>query len=280
MSIHLWGGTFDAESIAIAQFLAAHGGHIDIQLNYDSNYLLSPNGKLPLLKDGSLLLQGYKEIVDHLSTKFHLFEYSTETNLLDQGLIEHLLKSMDIVTSYNYFLNKVNYDNYTRGVFKQLLPFPFQYKPPLNLKSAALATCETAGISSSEDSDQLLQLKERQKSLLETPVLSNFDKSKRDASLKQVLYEMDILTNMRCITMLEDTIKLVTDLQLPQDSSSMILFQAYILSNTSPNLKADFVAQYLQRNHPNLVPSQPFTDQIPDIVSFTQACRSLAQNYL
>ncbi|KAG7934000.1 uncharacterized protein OGAPODRAFT_92214 [Ogataea polymorpha] len=278
MSLHLWGAPFDAESLAAANFVAENCKNIEIELLYDSNYFLSPNGKLPVLLDGDLTLEGYKEIVNHLINKHNLLACSVEQKLLDQGLIEHLLSNLEVVSCYNFFLNKDNFEGYTRGVFKNILPFPFQYMPPLNLKARAAAICETAGISSTEESNQLRQLKEREKTLRETPTLSNFDQSQRNASLKVVLDQMDILTNMRCVSLLEETIKLVKDLGLPKSYPSSILFDAYIQCNTDPNLKTDFVLKYLKSSHPDLL--QSYQDIQPQPVSFATAVQSLARNYL
>ncbi|KAG7817280.1 hypothetical protein KL928_004015 [Ogataea angusta] len=278
MSLHLWGAPFDAESLATAIFVARNCKDNEIEVLYDSNYFLSPNGKLPVLLEGDLVLEGYKEIVNHLMDKYNLFSISVEQKLLDQGLIEHLLTKLEVISCYNYFLNKDNFEGYTRGIFKNILPIPFQYIPPLNLKARAAAICETAGISSTEESNQLRQLKEREKTLKETPTLSNFDHSQRNASLKVVLDQMDILTNMRCVSLLEETIKLVKDLGLPKSYPSSILFDAYIQCNTNPNLKTDFVLKYLKSSHSDLLQSRQ--DIQPQPVSFVTAVQSLARNYL
>ncbi|ODV85638.1 hypothetical protein CANARDRAFT_28396 [[Candida] arabinofermentans NRRL YB-2248] len=293
LQVYVWGdglqvAEFDPESLAIAKFVNIYCSNLDLQLIPNSNYLLSNNGKLPLLiTDKGTQIQGYKEITNYLSKNEKLdssLQLDIESQLLNQGFMEFISETLQTLTAYNLFLNKENYEGYTRGIFKKYLPFPFQYKPPLDFKARAIEICNLSGISidqgySDVDSDEMKELNERERQIRETPVLSTVQKSQNDGILKNVLAQKNILTNMKGITLLQDTIKefnslkqsLSTEETEPNGnlfhgtklSTSEILLYSYFESNTITDLKSDFVKSYLQNKEPELLIK---TDQLSNDV--------------
>ncbi|QPG77078.1 hypothetical protein FOA43_004477 [Brettanomyces nanus] len=269
MLLHVWGNgsqvaLFDPECLAAVYFVSRL--HLDqVTILPDSNYQGSFNGKLPfLVTDDGKQIPGYKSIVRYLqserSNQFDQLDQSDRLELVNSGFIEFLLEKFTVITEYNLFLNKDNYVEYTRPLFKQLAPFPLQYKPPMDLRADATRRCENYGITADdsfneENSEEMEKLKAQERELRETPILNDIQKNHVTKNLNLLAAKKSILTNMKCLTMLDEIMVEYTQLesQLHANTTSMILFFCFLKSNTLSELPSSFVLHYLTENHPELM---------------------------
>ncbi|CEP62792.1 SAM complex subunit SAM37 LALA0_S06e03950g [Lachancea lanzarotensis] len=155
--VHLWGldgkpSIISPESIALFWFLNEMETKSDITVVFSNNTDLSPNQELPILKNGTKTICGFANIVSVLApTK----------SALESALLQFAQDRIGTLTQYQLYLNRNNYDNFTRKLFAYLLEWPMWYNTPLKYRSLARQHCETLGyFSHPDDADHVEELGE------------------------------------------------------------------------------------------------------------------------
>ncbi|GAV54315.1 hypothetical protein ZYGR_0AL00470 [Zygosaccharomyces rouxii] len=144
-SVYLWGETgkpslVSPESIALYWFLNNYyRDYKSIEVVFANNTDLSPNEELPLLVENGKKLTGFVDIVGYLMEKLQNND-DVETTLLKDGLLE-FTGELSVLTEYQMYLNKTNYETFTRKAFSQLLYWPMWYNTPMNYRTRARQRC-------------------------------------------------------------------------------------------------------------------------------------------
>lgn len=135
--IHLWGfderpSLVSPESIGI--FWLVNYYNISCTIIFSNNTDMSPNKELPLgiFPDG-FIAYGFLSIVERLLNFNGL--------LLELSLVQFTLSKINALTEYQLYLNKKNYEQFTRKVFSYLLHWPLWYNAPLHYRNIAKQKC-------------------------------------------------------------------------------------------------------------------------------------------
>ncbi|SJM83843.1 related to Sorting assembly machinery 37 kDa subunit [Zygosaccharomyces bailii] len=164
-TFYLWGeegkpSLVSPESIALYWFLNGYyEERMSSEIVFANNTDLSPNEELPLLVNGSKRLSGFVNIVNSLAERE---EDGTGANediemlLLRDGLLEYT-NELTVLTDYQLYLNRVNYETFTRGAFSKLLYWPMWYNTPINYRALTRQRCtDTLGyLLHDDDPDKL-----------------------------------------------------------------------------------------------------------------------------
>ncbi|GME67147.1 unnamed protein product [[Candida] boidinii] len=323
IEIYVWGdGTqvaeFDAESIAICWFLGLcnlYDYRNFIKIIPNSNYFISPNGKLPFLKiDNSsqffrdynniasgntnndlIQIQGYKNIVNFFENNLNISinpknssnninnnntnndinnnnnsdmnnnmnndsqnditnlnpnSDSIEYKILQDGLTEYVVEYCNIITNYCLFVNKENYEQFTRKLFPNYLPFPLQYNSTIEFRNNAIKICESYGLTDSnnhnnnssgnntnnDNGTELDEIKLIENNLKNLPVLNHNHKTSVTNQISELVNRKNYLINLNCIHFTDDfyyqLTKFKKELKINSNSNSN--------SNTNVNSKFIF----------------------------------------
>ncbi|ODV96195.1 hypothetical protein PACTADRAFT_49585 [Pachysolen tannophilus NRRL Y-2460] len=282
MELHVWGSykdgvisNFDPECLAAIYYIMFT--ETDVKVVPSSN---SFNYKLPYLKknDGEAI-SGYESIVAYLEKENggKLDNWlSNEQFLLNNGLKVFIMDKIHSLTQYVLFLNKENYEQYTRGLFKKLLPFPMQYNAPLVYRDDAVKRCSNVGLNL--DTGMLLggvgyedstieELLESEKKLKNTPNLTRLHSQKQQEKLNELLLRKNSINNMHCIHLAESYYNRILEFSRENNrnddfslfifgeqlSSSDLLFFAQLNCQTLDVLPNNFMKIYLNFKFPNLI---------------------------
>ncbi|ANZ74349.1 BA75_01401T0 [Komagataella pastoris] len=241
LEVHIWGrdsqvAKIDVQCLAIAWYLSLTCSKLNnVKLITSCNGSMSPTGRLPVLVDYDPRqtqlkhkVVGYLDIVRYLETQYELTldELSPENRLINEGAIEYILKTIETTTMYTLFVNKENYEGYSRSIFSQYLPFPMQYSAPLFFRKLCYERCQGIGLlkgntTVEEDLDDdneeyyIQELKEMNKKLSQTGIRMGglYERQQRD-KLNELMVRENTLTNMRCIYLLGQYIETVLSLQV------------------------------------------------------------------
>ncbi|AGO11901.1 AaceriADR136Cp [[Ashbya] aceris (nom. inval.)] len=136
-TIHLWGvdgspSLISPESIAL--FWLVNTFEIECTVVFSNNAHLSPREELPLYlgEDGSAAYE-YQEIVELLLAR--------ELSLEERSLLCWAAERCGELSDYQLYINRKNYEQYTRRVFSQLLPWPLWYNSPVQGRERARRRC-------------------------------------------------------------------------------------------------------------------------------------------
>ncbi|CDK24401.1 unnamed protein product [Kuraishia capsulata CBS 1993] len=267
MEIHVWGAEkdiaiFHAESLAIAWYQVVFYAHrSDLSIVTSSNTFISPSGSLPFLKDGETYVNGFENIVQYLQKKIPskvTAAANYESELVESGLMQYIENKLSVITKYTYLVNRENYERFTRSKFKDYLPFPMQYAPPLDLRKEAVEAANSVGLTegtrqASDDDEEIKALKDQLKAI---PTLSNVYKTQIDQKVSEILTKKGAVANMQCIYLAETYLSQITKvIDLESDkapTASEILFMAHIFSQTYSELPDCFMRTYISDSHPEL----------------------------
>lgn len=276
--IHAWGdGTeiapFDVPSTILKHLINQHSLDETFKIIPNSNIFDSDSGRLPILKGpGTIQIEGFVEIWNFISSNNPQignekddFSSSPATAILRKAYMDELVRSLETITLYNYFVVKKNYEGFTRGSFKDYLPWPTQYKPPLDFRHRAQEICLNEGIIDDDQidldypllesnmEDELQQLRKEEKNLRETPVINDMQKLQIEKQLDIISQKKSVIANMQCIKKLKEVIQKYEELK---DTLNSEIFQniLYIClkCNTVNQLPENFVRSWLQRERPQL----------------------------
>ncbi|KAF3311728.1 hypothetical protein TWF173_008174 [Orbilia oligospora] len=149
IELHVWNRAFglpslDPECLAAIAFLSSAIPQ-DLWVLVESNNAgVSPNGSLPVLKDGSQWIGGFDAIVSHLNSK------SAGGSDID-GSLTGLQKAQSIaycsfirktclpIISLSLYVTSKNWINVTRPLYSTFLQFPIQYEIPHTHHARAIA---------------------------------------------------------------------------------------------------------------------------------------------
>ncbi|CAH6718349.1 hypothetical protein CLIB1444_01S04764 [[Candida] jaroonii] len=118
------------------------------------NTNLSKSGKLPVLLNGKDQYEGYIEISQFICDNFDI-DHSAFTSperlsaahsLIDLTVINLIENKLRLINQYNLYIVTTNYENVTRKLFKNYLPFPMMYNQPLKFYNIAQEEVKLIGI--------------------------------------------------------------------------------------------------------------------------------------
>lgn len=150
VTVHMWGADgrpslISPESIALYWFLNGyyHEQAVieSLEIVFTNNTDLSPDEELPLLVYENSKISGFVQIVDYLTSELAAEKRDAAT-LLQSALLQFTTSELTVLTEYQLFLNKVNYETFTRKAFTQLLYWPMWYNTPLQYRAVARQKCE------------------------------------------------------------------------------------------------------------------------------------------
>lgn len=150
-TIHLWGvdekpSPISPESIGLYWFLNGYYSKLrdasEVEIVFSNNTDLSPNGELPLLVRGDDRISGFVNVVGYLMEGTAQEEKSKGATLLQSSLLQYTSSDLAVLTNYQLYLNKVNYETFTRRHFCRLLHWPMWYNTPLHYRAVARERCE------------------------------------------------------------------------------------------------------------------------------------------
>lgn len=226
-----------------------------------SNTDVSLSGELPTLIHEDGQVNGFLDILRFLNEKGFMLEssLSKEQNALNEGLILYVEDKFQLITDYCLFLNKSNYEKYTRSLYSQYLPFPMQYNVPINDRSRAKANCSRIGLNV-EDKTEV-----EEEMMRSVPSISKIQKIKQESMIEEKLIIKNSVTNMSCLRQVQEFVDCVMQLQRELGSNGAHLFGDKITSGdlivlahiyvwTHKDLPDQFIRTFLDRVQPDLVP--------------------------
>lgn len=164
-TIHMWGveekpSLISPESIGLYWFLNGYYSKLqeahEIEFVFSNNTDLSPNEELPLLVLGDNKISGFVNIVDYLMEDLTSEIDDKGTALLQSSLLQYTSSDLTVLTNYQLYLNKENYETFTRRHFCRLLYWPMWYNTPLHYRAVARERCEDLlGYLPSEEEESL-----------------------------------------------------------------------------------------------------------------------------
>ncbi|SCU90206.1 LAMI_0E01068g1_1 [Lachancea mirantina] len=149
-NLHLWGfkgkpNLVSPESIALFWLLSSQKCNKKICIVFSNNTDLSPNGELPVLIEEGQSIYGYGNIAQYL------FE---QESALETALLEFAQTQICALTQYQLYLERENYEQFTRKVFAHLLQWPYWYNTPLRYRALARKKCEKLKYLSHPDDEE------------------------------------------------------------------------------------------------------------------------------
>lgn len=165
-TVHLWGlgerpSLISPESIALYWFLNGYYSKMgkdrqSVEIVFSNNTDLSPDEELPLLVQDSRKISGFVNIVDYLTDGLETDKDGLGDTLLQSSLLEFTSADLAVLTDYQLYLNKTNYDTFTRKTFCTLLSWPMWYNTPMNYRAVARERCQDLmGYLDSEDDTEV-----------------------------------------------------------------------------------------------------------------------------
>ncbi|KAJ5628908.1 Mitochondrial outer membrane transport complexTom37/metaxin [Penicillium lividum] len=158
LQLHVWGPAFNLPSIE-AQCLATIA-YCSLVLPKDSWELIassdpsvSPTGELPALRDGSVWVSRFRNIVDYLrkcsNGDWNLDRDLSESDKADNTAFSSFVESRgQPLLDLSLYVSSQNYNLNTSPAYGTLLQWPNQWILPPKLHSAAKARTEHLGLSS------------------------------------------------------------------------------------------------------------------------------------
>ncbi|KAM3164911.1 SAM37-like protein [Lachancea thermotolerans] len=195
-TVHLWGlngkpSIVSPESVALFWLLNDTQNDRNVTIVFSNNTDLSPNQELPLLIDGDKKLYGYANIARH---------FSAEETALEMALLQFTQDHICVLTQYQLYLNKNNYDSFTRRVFAYLLEWPLWYNTPLKYRALARKRCETLGyFGHDDDPEQVEQPNAELDGLVQSKAfkLTNASKARGEELLKSARYNLQYMSRLK-----------------------------------------------------------------------------------
>ncbi|CUS22276.1 LAQU0S05e01728g1_1 [Lachancea quebecensis] len=194
-TVHLWGldgrpSIVSPESVALFWLLNNTQKDCDVTIVFSNNTDLSPNQELPLLIEGEIKLYGYANIARR---------FSAEESALEMALLQFTQDHICALSQYQLYLNKNNYDSFTRKVFAYLLEWPLWYNTPLKYRALARKRCETLGYFEHEDDpEQVEQPSAELDDLVQSKAfkLTNASKARGKELLKSARYNLQYMSRL------------------------------------------------------------------------------------
>ncbi|TID15782.1 hypothetical protein CANINC_004311 [Pichia inconspicua] len=249
---------FDPSSHLLAYLIDKYQLNDDYKIIPNSDFFKSNSARLPMLQIGDeQQLVGFHEIWSYIISKNSQIQekLNPREKIIHIALLNDILKNLELITLYNFFVNKKNYQSYTSPQFPKLLPWPTQYKAPIDLKKIAFEKCQREGIIDNESGNlinledsnlevDLQNLKNEEKLLHDTPVINDFQKIEIDKQLDIIAMKKSIISNMNCINILKSLIEIIQSLNDPFIKNIILV---NLKCNTIDDLPENFIKIWLQR---------------------------------
>jgi sorting and assembly machinery component 37 len=223
-----------------------------------NNTDLSPSGSLPTLKHQEGQVDGYLDIIRYLNAQGYSLEnrLNKEHSAINEGLILYVQDRFQLITDYTLFLNKDNYEKYTRGLYSRYLPFPMQYNTAIASRSKAKLSCGRAGLKV-EDKTEV-----EEEMMKNVPSVSKVQKMNYESMIEDKLTLRNSVTNMSCIKEIQSSLEKVVQLKKELGGESIYLFgdsvtssdliiMAHLYGWTHKDLPDQFISTYLIRCFPH-----------------------------
>lgn len=171
-TVHMWGlderpSLISPESVALYWFLNGHylktrRDGMRVEIVFSNNTDLSPDEELPLLVHGARRVSGFVNIVDYLMSDEENGRDAVGNALLQASLLQFTSTELSRLTEYQLYLNKTNYETFTRRAFCRLLSWPMWYNTPLRYRAVARERCQDllGGLESEDESEPQLEAAE------------------------------------------------------------------------------------------------------------------------
>lgn len=259
MELHVWGtpdklAIIDADCLATIWYMALIVPIEKFQIITSSNTDISKSGKLPTLRlENNEQYDGFLDIIRYLSEQGYDLDKSLnkEQKALNHGLLLYIQDKFQIITDYTLFLNKSNYESYTRSIFKNYLPFPMQYNTPLHFRSIAKKNCERIGLTI-EDKTEI-----EQEMLKNVPTVSKVQQLKHESMIEDKLVLKNSVSNMKCLNYYQNLIETIIKMQKELGNDTKInifgdqittcdlILLAHLYIQTHQSLPDQFITNYL-----------------------------------
>jgi len=266
MELHVWGtpeelAIIDADCLATIWYMTLIVPHEKFQIITSSNTDLSKSGKLPTLRSDDGQYDGILNIIRYLNELGYDLDanLSKEQRALNHGLLLYIQDKFQIITDYTLFLNKENYEQYSRSIFKNYLPFPMQYNTPLHYRSLAKTNCSRIGLTV-EDKTEV-----EQEMLQNVPTVSKVQQLKHESMIEDRLTIKNSVSNMKCLNYFQNSIETIINMQKElgnQDKQNIfgegittadLLFLAHLHIQTNDKLPDQFLTNFLMKLSPKLL---------------------------
>jgi sorting and assembly machinery component 37 len=264
--LHVWGhednlAIIDAECLAAVWYLSLVLPADAFEIVTSSNVNLSNSGQLPSLHiTGDERYSGYLEIIRYLNSHGHDLDGSldAEARAINNGLLFYIQENLQKITDYTLFLNKDNFEKYSRGIFGNYLPFPMQYNTPIHFRSLAKDKCSSIGLTV-EDKTEV-----EEEMLKNVPTVSKVQKLKNESLIEEKLIMKNSLSNMKCLNLLKNYLEVIGKLKKELKSkgnifhndmlsSSDLLFLSHIFVQTNKVLPDQFITTFIEKFEPGLI---------------------------
>ncbi|SCU83120.1 LAME_0C04038g1_1 [Lachancea meyersii CBS 8951] len=193
--VHLWGldgkpSIISPESVALFWLLNDIKTNSEITVVFSNNTDLSPNQELPILINGSKTICGFSSIVSTLCPS---------NSALESALLQFAQDQIGALTQYQLYLNRNNYDGFTRKIFACLLEWPLWYNTPLKNRSLARQRCETLGyFSHPDDQDHVDFNVDQVDDLVQSKAykLTKASKARKEELLKSARFNLQFMNRL------------------------------------------------------------------------------------
>lgn len=145
--------SIDAHCVATIAYFSAALPESEYRLIADTPNN-NPTGELPVLRNGSIWISGFANIVDYIKQLNQEWDLDARAELQDSERAD-LIAYTSLITSrgqdlldLSLYLSSVNYSAITRKTFSTFLPFPLSWILPHNLRAGAKARTAHLGLSS------------------------------------------------------------------------------------------------------------------------------------
>lgn len=265
MELHVWGtpsklSLLSPSCIAVCWYMALCVPAHEFEVVTSSNTDVSHSGELPTLlhKDGQA--EGFLDIIRFLNGQGYSLEtgLAKEQQAINEGLILYVQDKFQIITDYCLFLNKTNYEQCTRSLYSQYLPFPVQYNAPIVARSKAKTNCARVGLNV-EDKTEV-----EEEMVKSVPTVSKIQRMKMETMIEDKLVLKNSVTNMSCLRQTQTFVDKVVQLQRELGNDEQGLFGEAVTSGdlivlahvyvwTHGDLPDQFLKTFLDRNSPELI---------------------------
>ncbi len=171
-------------------------------------------------------------------------------------LLFFIQENISALTLYTLFLNRQNYEGFSRGHFIQFLPFPMQYNAPLEQRSYAKSQCSKIGLAIESKKTVTYDITK------DLPALTKLHATQQQKRITEVMEQRGSKTTIKCMNYAIEFYQTVLDLKKSSGakfcfgnelSSSDLLLESHFLAQTDDRLPDQFLKPFLKTNLPSLV---------------------------
>lgn len=273
IELHIWGydekvSVISPESLACSWLANIVYGSNKKSFNIvtSNNTNIAAIDRLPvLITEENKKYHGYESISRYLTNESSISDtkLNNTDELTNSGLMNLYQSKLEIIHQFNLFINSINYEKYTRKLFKEYFPFPMMYNQPLKFYNNAQELVRSAGLQGSKPgffsftgADKTAQTEyfnddsddddfEDQIAISALHERSMMAKSKQNILLKEGK------RNIKCLHLLEEILSQALQVREKNTldttlSTSDLLLCAYVYSMVHEDLTDRFLHNYLK----------------------------------